>query len=49
MAAIVCDSATATEAPKGCRVIAFPLVAESSLEELRRYEKFLMDPLAHSL
>ena len=49
MAAIVCDSATAAEAPKGCRVIAFPLVAESSLEELRRYEKFLMDPLAHSL
>jgi GntR family transcriptional regulator len=49
VAAIVCDSVTAAEAPKGCRVIAFPLIAESSLEELRRYEKFLTDPLAHSL
>ncbi|HXQ26713.1 MAG TPA: GntR family transcriptional regulator [Candidatus Acidoferrales bacterium] len=49
VAAVVCDSVTAAEVPKGCRVIAFPLIAESSLEELRRYQKFVTDPLARSL
>jgi GntR family transcriptional regulator len=46
MAAIICDSLTATEVPKGCRVISFSLISESSLEELQRYQQFIRDPLA---
>jgi GntR family transcriptional regulator len=44
-AAVVCDSVTAGELPKKCRAIPFPLIAESSLEELRRYERFISDPV----
>ncbi len=42
-AAVVCDSLTATRLPKGCRAIPFPLLAESSLDELRRYEQFITE------
>jgi DNA-binding transcriptional regulator YhcF (GntR family) len=45
-AAIVCDSLTAAEIPAGCRGIPFPLLSESSVEELRRYEEFIQQPLA---
>jgi GntR family transcriptional regulator len=45
-AAIVCDSLTAAEIPAGCRGIPFPLLSESSVEELRRYEEFIQHPLA---
>jgi GntR family transcriptional regulator len=48
-AAVVCDSVTATELPKGCRAIVFPLVAEASLAELRRYEDFVRRPAESSL
>ena len=44
-AAVVCDSVSATLLPKGCRAIVFPLLAESSLAELRRYQEFLTQPL----
>lgn len=44
-AAIVCDSATAEDAPDACRVVCFPLLSDSSLAELRRYEEFLSSPL----
>jgi len=44
-AAVVCDSVTATKVPKGCRVIFFSLLSDSSLEELRRYQQFVSDPL----
>lgn len=44
-AAIVCDSVTAQEAPNGCRIVSFPLLSDSSLAELRRYEEFLRSPL----
>ena len=44
-AAVVCDSVTATELPAGCRAIPFPLLSESSIEELRRYVAFIQDPL----
>jgi hypothetical protein len=50
-AAVVCDSVTAKNLPKGCRVIVFPLLSESSIAELRRYEEFInrpLDPLLHS-
>jgi hypothetical protein len=40
-AAVVCDQLTAAELPAGCRAIAFPLIAESSITELRRYEEFV--------
>jgi DNA-binding transcriptional regulator YhcF (GntR family) len=44
-AAVVCDSVTARQLPKKCRAIPFPLIAESSLRELQRYEKFITDPV----
>ena len=39
--AIVCDSVTAKELPAGCRAIPFSLLAESSIDELRRYVEFV--------
>jgi len=44
-AAVVCDSLTAPQLPRGCLGIAFPLLAESSLAELKRYQEFLSRPL----
>ena len=44
-AAVLCDSVTARELPAGCRAIPFSLVAESSIEELRRYVEFVRRPL----
>ena len=44
-AAVVCDSVTATELPAGCRAIPFSLLAESSIDELRRYAEFVSMPL----
>jgi DNA-binding transcriptional regulator YhcF (GntR family) len=44
-AAVVCDSITAKELPAGCRAIPFSLLAESSLDELRRYVEFISLPL----
>ena len=38
-AAVVCDSLIAVELPKTCRTISFPLIAEASLNELRRHEE----------
>lgn len=46
MAAVICDSVTAAELPKGCRVIPFSVISESASAELRRYQKFIVDPLA---
>jgi DNA-binding transcriptional regulator YhcF (GntR family) len=46
MAAVICDSVTAPEVPKGCRVISFSLISESASAELRRYQQFVIDPLA---
>jgi hypothetical protein len=44
-AAVVCDSVTAKELPAGCRAIPFSLLAESSIDELRRYVEFVSEPL----
>jgi len=44
-AAVVCDSLTAAELPVGCRAIPFSLLSESSIEELRRYEQFIRQPI----
>jgi DNA-binding transcriptional regulator YhcF (GntR family) len=44
-AAVVCDLLTAAELPKKTLVVPFPLVSESSLAELRRYEQFISSPL----
>ena len=44
-AAVVCDSVTATLLPTGCRAIPFPLVSETSIEELRSYVEFIQNPL----
>jgi hypothetical protein len=43
--AVVCDTLTAAELPPGCRAIAFSLLSESSIEELRRYEQFIRQPI----
>jgi hypothetical protein len=40
-AAVVCDSLTAKDLPASCRAIPFPLIAESSLDELLRYAEFV--------
>lgn len=44
-AAVVCDSVTAKELPAGCSAIPFSLLAESSIDELRRYAEFVTMPL----
>jgi DNA-binding transcriptional regulator YhcF (GntR family) len=44
-AAVVCDTVTAKELPSGCRAIPFSLLAESSIDELRRYAEFVSKPL----
>jgi DNA-binding transcriptional regulator YhcF (GntR family) len=46
MAAVICDSVTASELPKGCRTIPFSVISESASTELRRYQQFIVDPLA---
>jgi hypothetical protein len=43
--AVICDSVTATNLRRTKRVIPFPLLAESSLTELRHYEQFIRSPL----
>jgi DNA-binding transcriptional regulator YhcF (GntR family) len=47
-AAVLCDSVTAEELPPGCRAIPFSLLAESSIDELRRYAEFVRRPLESS-
>jgi GntR family transcriptional regulator len=43
--AVVCDLLTAAELPAGCRAIAFSLLSEASIAELRRYEEFIRNPM----
>jgi GntR family transcriptional regulator len=45
-AAVICDAVTATHLPKDCLAIPFPVLSESSLAELRRYQEFVRNPLA---
>jgi len=45
MAAVICDSVTASEVPKECRVIPFSLLSDSAAAQLRRYQQFVTDPL----
>lgn len=42
--AVVCDSLTATQIPDNLLKIIFPLVAETSLAELKRFEDFVEEP-----
>jgi DNA-binding transcriptional regulator YhcF (GntR family) len=44
-AAVVCDSVTAKELPAGCRAIPFSLLAQPSIDELRRYAEFVSQPI----
>lgn len=44
-AAVVCDTLTAEQLKNTVRVLPFPLLAESSLNELRQYENFIHRPL----
>ena len=46
--AVICDLATASDLPKTFLIVPFPLVSESSLDELRRYEQFIERPLISS-
>jgi len=43
-AAVVCDAMTAECLPENCKVIPFPLVAQPSIEELRRHQEFFKGP-----
>ena len=45
-AAVICDSVTSSQLPKGCRAIPFSLLSDSATGELRRYQQFILDPLA---
>ena len=45
-AAVICDAVTATHLPKDLLAISFPVLSESSLAELRRYQEFVSSPLA---
>jgi GntR family transcriptional regulator len=45
-AAVVCDCLTADQLPTGCRAIAFSLLSDSSIAELRRYEEFICHPIS---
>ncbi len=40
-AAVVCDVLTAKQIREKCRKITFPLLTQSSIDELKRYERFL--------
>lgn len=42
--AVVCDVVTATQIRAECRIIPFRLIADSSLEELRRHVAFITGP-----
>src|ERR1700733_2510696 len=44
-AAVVCDFLTAAELPAGCRAISFSLLSQSSVQELKRYEEFVRQPI----
>jgi GntR family transcriptional regulator len=44
-AATICDSLVAADLEDFPRVLSFPLIAESSLKDLRDYEQFLRSPL----
>jgi len=44
VSAVVCDAATARLLPKGKLAIVFPIVSDTSLEELRQYEQFIAAP-----
>jgi DNA-binding transcriptional regulator YhcF (GntR family) len=46
VAALVSDSLTSGELKDMPRVLVFPLLSESSLQDLRRYEEFLRQPFA---
>lgn len=45
VAAIVCDSLTASGLDGSSRVLPFPLLSKESLRELRQYEEFIQNPL----
>src|SRR5215469_8230358 len=44
-AVVICDTLTGQELDRTARVITFPLLADSSLKELREYQRFIQDPL----
>jgi len=44
MAAVICDSVTAAEAPRDCRVICFPLISETAIKDLQHYQEFVGSP-----
>jgi len=46
--AVVCDLATAADLPKTFLIVPFPLISETSLEELKRYEQFIAGPAVSS-
>jgi len=45
VAAVVCDSVTASTLDGSSRVLTFPLLSKESLRDLRQYEEFIQDPL----
>lgn len=48
-AAVVCDSVTAAQLPKGIRAISFHLLSVESREELQKHQEFTSHPLIRAL
>src|ERR1700722_15865463 len=46
--AVVCDLVTAADLPKTFAMVPFAVVAEASIEELKRYEQFIAGPQIYS-
>jgi DNA-binding transcriptional regulator YhcF (GntR family) len=44
-AAVACDTITAGDLPKGTRAIIFPMLSETAINDLRRYDEFVRTPL----
>lgn len=42
-AAVICDSLTCKQLSRSCRTLPFPLLAETAIAELKRYEGFLSE------
>jgi len=45
--AVVCDLLTARDLPPGCRAIPFALIAEESIDELKRLGRLLTEPVSY--
>jgi hypothetical protein len=41
---VIADVVTAAKVPRGCRILTFPMIAETSIEALRQHSRFATLP-----